>query len=136
MKKIALLLGFMFVFCSSSVVFAGDFDSLEGLSDTQKQKLTEIQLNYKQQNDSLENQIMDYNNKLQQVKNDKEKTPSQISLISSAYERNIETLKTRQEQLKQETDASYKTIMTEEQFKQYQAQQLKVDDAFDKFLQK
>ncbi|MCD7780076.1 MAG: hypothetical protein LUH05_05330 [Candidatus Gastranaerophilales bacterium] len=136
MKKIALLFGVILVFCAMDAAFADNFDSLEGLTAVQKQKLTQIQYNYKQQNDSLDNKIMDYNNKLQQLQNDKDKTSSQISLLSSAYERNLETLKAQQKQLKQETDASYKSVMTDEQFKQYQAQQINVDDSFNKFLQK
>ncbi len=136
MKKFVFLFGVMFAFTAFNAVIADGFDALEGLSANQKQELTEIQSNYKKQNDSLDNKIMEYNNKLDQIKNDKEKTPSQISLLSAAYERNLETLKAQQKQLKQETDASYKSIMTEDQFKQYQAQQIKVDDSFSKFLQK
>ncbi len=136
MKKIALMFGVILIFCSVNTAFADNFDSLEGLTEVQKQKLTQIQYNYKQQNDSLDNKIMDYNNKLKQLQNDKDKTSSQISLLSGAYERNLETLKAQQKQLKQETDASYKSVMTDEQFKQYQAQQINVDDSFNKFLQK
>ncbi len=57
-------------------------------------------------------------------------------LLSGAYERNLETLKAQQKQLKQETDALYKSVMTDEQFKQYNERQTNADDAFKKFLQK
>ncbi len=137
MKKKVLLAGVIFTFCCSiGIVFAEDFDALNGLTAAQKQKLTQIQYNYKQENNSLEMRIMDYNNKLQQLKNDKDKTESQVSLLAGAYERNLQTLKAQQNQLKQQTDALYKSVMTDEQYKQYNARQTNVDESFKNFLQK
>ena len=136
MKKTTLLLGIIAILASSASVFAEGFDSLENITPAQKQKLTQIQYNYKQENNSLEMRIMDYNNKIAQVKNDKDKTPEQVSLLTSAYERNLSTLKTQQKILEQKTDAMYKSVLTPEQYNQYKAQQLNVQDSFNNFLQK
>ena len=136
MKRTAILIGIATFFAFSGVVFAEGFDSLEGLTPAQMQKLTQIQYNFKQENNSLEMRIMDYNNKIAQVKNDKDKTPEQVSLLTSAYERNLSTLKTQQKILEQKTDAMYKSVLTPEQYNQYKAQQLNVQDSFNNFLQK
>ncbi len=136
MKKTTLFLGIIALLASSVSVFAEGFDSLENITSAQKQKLTQIQYNYKQENNSLEMRIMDYNNKIAQVKNDKDKTPEQVSLLTSAYERNLSTLKTQQKILEQKTDAMYKSVLTPEQYNQYKAQQLNVQDSFNNFLQK
>ena len=136
MKKTTLFLGIIALLASSVSVFAESFDSLENITSAQKQKLTQIQYNYKQENNSLEMRIMDYNNKIAQVKNDKDKTPEQVSLLTSAYERNLSTLKTQQKVLEQKTDAMYKSVLTPEQYNQYKAQQLNVQDSFNNFLQK
>lgn len=136
MKKTALLLGIVAILASSNVVFAEGFDALEGITPAQMQKLTQIQHNFKQENNSLEMRIMEYNNKIAQIKNDVDKTPEQISLLTGAYERNLSTLKTQQKILEQKTDALYKSVMTIEQYNQYKAQQINVQDAFKNFLQK
>ena len=136
MKKTTLFLGIIALLASSVSVFAEGFDSLENITSAQKQKLTQIQYNYKQENNSLEMRIMDYNNKIAQVKNDKDKTPEQVLLLTSAYERNLSTLKTQQKVLEQKTDAMYKSVLTPEQYNQYKAQQLNVQDSFNNFLQK
>ena len=80
--------------------------------------------------------IIEYNNKINQLKQDKDKTPEQIELLSGAYERNLETFKAQQKQLEQETDKLYKANMTEEQYLQYRALQMNVQDSFNDFLQK
>ena len=137
MKKTTLLLGIIAILASSSAtVFAEGFDSLENITPSQKQKLTQIQYNYKQENNSLEMRIMDYNNKIAQVKNDKDKTPEQVSLLTSAYERNLSTLKTQQKILEQKTDSMYKSVLTPNQYNQYRLQQINVQDSFNNFLQK
>lgn len=136
MKKTTLFLGIIALLASSVSVFAEGFDSLENITSAQKQKLTQIQYNYKQENNSLEMRIMDYNNKIAQVKNDPDKTPEQVTLLTSAYERNLSTLKTQQKILEQKTDAMYKSILTPEQYNQYKAQQINVQDSFNNFLQK
>ncbi|MCD7880054.1 MAG: hypothetical protein LUG16_09005 [Candidatus Gastranaerophilales bacterium] len=134
MKKTVLILSLICVFCSAA--YADIFDNLTNLTPSQKQQLTIAHNAYKQENNSIETRIMDYNNKLAQLKNDKEKSESQISLLSSAYQRNLETLKSKQAQLQKDTDAKYKSIMTLEQYNQYKAQEVNVQDSFNKFLQK
>ena len=136
MKRTAILIGIATFFAFSGVVFAEGFDSLEGLTPAQMQKLTQIQYNFKQENNSLEMRIMDYNNKIAQVKNDKDKTPEQVSLLTSAYERNLSTLKTQQKILEQKTDSMYKSVLTPNQYNQYRLQQINVQDSFSNFLQK
>ena len=136
MKKTTLLIGIVALLASSSLAFAEGFDSLENITPAQKQKLTQIQYNYKQENNSLEMRIMDYNNKINQVKNDPDKTPEQVSLLTSAYERNLATLKAQQKVLEQRTDSMYKSILTPEQYNQYKVQQINVQDSFNNFLQK
>ena len=136
MKKLILFSTVICLLCSANVVFAEDFDSLEGITAAQKQQLTQIQYNFKQENNSLETRIMEYNNKIEQVKNDKDKTTEQAALLTSAYERNLSTLKTQQKLLEQKTDNLYKSVLTDEQYNQYKAQQTNVQDSFNKFLQK
>lgn len=135
MKKTAFLLGLICAFAGSAA-FADVFDSLEGITPAQKQNLTRINFNYKQKNNDLEMRIIEYNNKINQLKQDKDKTPEQIELLSGAYERNLETFKAQQKQLEQETDKLYKANMTEEQYLQYRALQMNVQDSFNDFLQK
>lgn len=136
MKKLAIILGLIGLFFVSNMSFAEDFDALEGLTAVQKQKLSQIQYSYKQSNDSLEMRIMEYNNKIAKVKADVEKTPEQVALLTGAYERNLSTLKTQQQILKQQTEAQYKAVMTDEQYAQFKAQQINVQEAFKNFLQK
>jgi len=136
MKKFALFTLVICILGSVNIVFAGTFDSLQGLTDDQMQQLTKIQNTFKQENNSLEMRIMEYNNKMARIMNDKEKTPEQVSLLAGAYERNLSTLKTQQKLLEQQTDMLYKSVLTDEQYKQYKAQQINVDESFKKFLQK
>ncbi len=127
------------VFCSifaASSVFAADFDALENITPAQKHQLTQTQTIYKQKLNAIDDSLMNYNNKISQVKQDKEKTQEQSSLLISAYERNIETLKNQKKQIEAELDNKYKSIMTVEQYKQYRSQQIAVDNAFSNFLQK
>lgn len=136
MKKILMALCILTFFSAAGVAFADGFDSLEGLSPVQKQKLTQIQYNFRQENDSLNTRIMDYQDKINQIKKQTDKTPEQINLLTAAYERNLSTLKSQQEQLKKQTEDMYKSVMTLEQYKQYQAQQLQAENAFSDFLRK
>lgn len=135
MKKtvLSLILG---LFLVTSSVFAESFDKLEGLTAVQQQKLTQIQFNFKQKNKELESKLSAYQDKLNQIKADTTKTKEQINLLASSYERNISIFKAQQEALKKETEALYKSVMTPEQFLQYQAQQIQVNKAFSDFLQK
>ena len=134
MKKFLLALSIVGIIASTNVVMAESFDSLQNLTPIQKQKLSQIQFNYKSQIDELENRIMEYQNKLAKAKEDVTKSKEQKALITSAYERNIQTLKTQKSQLEDAMKASYKSVMTTEQYKQYSMQQIKVQDAFSEFV--
>lgn len=134
MKKFLLALSIVGIFVSCNTVIAESFDSLQNLTPVQKQKLSQIQFNYKSQIDALENRIMDYKNKLARAKADVTKSKEQLALITSAYERNIQTLETQKAQLEDAMKNSYRSVMTPEQFKQYSTQQIKVQDAFSEFV--
>lgn len=134
MKKFLLTLSIVGIIASTNIVMAESFDSLSNLTPVQKQKLSQIQFNYKSQIDALENRIMDYQNKLARAKADITKSKEQIALITSAYERNIQTLETQKAQLEDAMNNSYRSVMTPEQFRQYSTQQIKVQDAFSEFV--
>ena len=136
MKKLIITLSVLSLLTISGSAFAENFDSLQGLTAVQKQQLSQAQFKFKQENDALNNKIIDYQSKLAQLNRQTEKTPEQIALIKATYERNIETYKAQQEILKKQMDASYKKVMTQEQYQQYQAQQIQVQDAFANFLRK
>lgn len=136
MKKLIITLSVLSLLTISGSAFAENFDSLQGLTAVQKQQLSQAQFKFKQENDALNNKIIDYQSKLAQLNRQTEKTPEQIALIKATYERNIETFKAQQEILKKQMDASYKKVMTQEQYQQYQAQQIQVQDAFANFLRK
>ena len=134
MKKFLLALSIVGIIGSANIVMAESFDTLQNLTPVQKQKLSQIQFNYKTQIDELENRIMDYKNKLSRAKADITKSKEQLALITSAYERNIQTLETQKAQLEDAMKNSYRSVMTPEQFKQYITQQIKVQDAFSEFV--
>lgn len=136
MKKIIVLFGILFILSLSAPVFANDFSYLENLTPVQKEQLTRIYQSYKQENNSLDMQIMSYKNKMAQLENKSDKTIEQVNLLKSAYERNIAALTSRQNQLKTKTEDLYKGVMTPEQYKQHQAQQLQTENAFSDFLRK
>lgn len=135
MKKIisSLVLG---LFLLTNSAFAQSFDKLEGLTAVQQQKLSQIQFNFKQKNKEIESRLSVYQDKLNQLKADTTKSKEQVNLLTASYERNISVFKAQQEALKKETEALYKSVMTQEQFLQYQAQQIQVNKAFSDFLQK
>ncbi len=136
MKKTFILSVVCGLVLFSLPAIAGDFDALNNISPAQKNQLTQIQTIYKQQLNSIDDGLMNYNNKISQVKQDKDKTTEQSALLISAYERNIESLKNQKKQIEAEMDNKYKTVLTEEQYKQYQLQQTAVENAFSNFLQK
>lgn len=136
MKKVFIALSLFAFLISFGSAFADDFDALEGISAEQKQKLTNVQFQYKQEYDSNQTKIMDYENKLKQLKSDTSISPEQASLLISAYERNISVIAARQAQLTNEKNLKYKEVLTDEQYKQYQAQQIRVENAFSDFLRK
>ena len=124
------------VLASFNFAFAIDLEKISNLTPDQKVKIAEFQSNYVKQYNDNETKIMDYTNKVNQIKSDNEKSPEQISLLSSAYERNLTALKAQQQQLKNQSENFYKSVLTEEQYKQYQLQQFQVDNAFSEFLKK
>ncbi len=136
MKKVFIALSLFAFLISFGSAFADDFDALEGISAEQKQKLTNVQFQYKQEYDSNQTKIMDYENKLNQIKSDTSMNPEQASLLMSAYERNISVLNARQNELTNNKNQQYKEILTDEQYKQFQAQQIRVENAFSDFLRK
>ena len=137
MKKVAFLFALSGILLISNTSFAQDaFDRLENITPAQRQQISTVQNTFKIKNNELEMRISGYTDKIARLKADTDKTQDQISLLIGAYERNITTLKSQQEVLKKETDDKYKEILTEEQYKQYQALQINVQDSFNKFLQK
>lgn len=115
---------------------ADDFSSLSNLTNEQSAKLSKIYNSFKLQNDELENQIMVYYDKINRLKSLTDKTPEQISLMTATFENNINSLKEKQRLLKSSTDGLYKEVLTIQQYQQYQAQQLRTENAFADFLRK
>lgn len=135
MKKNLLILT-LCAFIAAGSAFAADINSLEGLTPAQKQKISQIQHQFKIQNDAIEQKIITYNSKISEVKNDVNKSTAEADILTSAYQKNIDTLKLEQKKLEESTDASYKTVLTEEQYKSLKEQQTNVEDAFQNFLKK
>lgn len=133
MKKSFIILSAIMILSSLSVS-AGEFDSLDGITPAQKQKLSQIHFNYKTENNALEQKIIQYNNQIYNLKNSAGKTQEEINTLTKAYERNITTLKEEQKQLEENTNILYKEVLTEEQFKQYELQKNQTENAFNKFL--
>lgn len=136
MKKLLTLFAIICVSCFSSTAFADVFSALENISPAQKERLNRVYQKYKFENNKLNTKIMEYNDKLLKLKSDIDKTPEDLAVLVGAYERNLAALKSQQEKLEQEADASYKEILTLEQYEQYKAQQSSVKDAFKNFLPK
>ena len=134
MKK--LFLSLLVAGLLSGAAFAEMFDNLTDLSPAQKDQLTRVYETFKIKNNELETKIMDYTNKLNQIKASTDKSAEQISLLTSAYERNLMVLNAQVKQLKENQDAAYKQILTDNQYKEYSAQQLQVENAFSDFLRK
>ena len=135
MKKILLVI-MVALFFNLNSVFAQDFDNLEGITPAQKQKLSQIHFRYKNEYNSIEQNIIEYNSKLAKLSQETDKSPSDIAMLKSAYERNLKTLKAQQEKLDIDVDELYKSVLTEEQYKQYKAQKAQTQEAFNNFLQK
>jgi hypothetical protein len=136
MKKTLIIFTILGICSIQSFVFANEFSSLSNLTPEQSAKLSKIHNMFKQQNDELENQIMIYTDKISKVKSLTDKTQSQITLMTSTFEKNIEALKAKQDLLKTSTDKLYKEVLTIQQYQQYQAQQLRTENAFSDFLRK
>ena len=133
MKKIFVLI---FMISLATPAFSQVFSYLDDLSAVQKQKLSQIYHSYKQENNSLEMRIMDYQTKLNKLETLQDRSAEQINLLKTAYERNIKTLAVQQELLKSKTERMYEAVMTPNQYKQHLAQQMQIDNAFSDFLRK
>lgn len=137
MKKVLLAILSSCIMLMAAPVYAADiFDALEGLTSEQRQEMSNIYNSYKIKNNELLMQILSYTDKIANLKLNSNKTQEQISLIAGVYEKNIATLKNQQALLAKETEALYKLILNDKQYKQYQALQLKAQDAFSNFLNK
>lgn len=134
-KKLFLLIIVLSAF-GSIPAFSQDFAYIENLSPVQKQQLSRVYQAYKQENNSLEMRIINYKDKLIQLQDVSDISVEQIELLRTSYERNIKVLTTEQERLKAQTEQRYKNIMSPEQYKQYLAQQMQVENAFNEFLRK
>ena len=88
MKRIFVLIFMIFL---ATPAFSQDFSYLDDLSAVQKQKLSQIYHSYKQENNSLEMRIMDYQTKLNKLETLQDRSAEQINLLKTAYERNIKT---------------------------------------------
>ena len=133
MKRIFVLIFMIFL---ATPAISQDFSYLDDLSAVQKQKLSQIYHSYKQENNSLEMRIMDYQTKLNKLETLQDRSAEQINLLKTAYERNIKTLAVQQELLKSKTERMYEAVMTPNQYKQHLAQQMQIENAFSDFLRK
>ncbi len=137
MKKSLIVLTALLLM-NSTVVWADDFSGIDGITADQRQKLSRIHFKYKTENNNLEQKIIEYNSMIINLKNSSgdNKSPSDIAKLTEAYQKNIDTLKEEQKKLEEETKSLYKAVFTEEQYKQYEAQKVKTENAFNNFLQK
>lgn len=136
MKKLLLSFVVASILSSGNISFASMFDYIDNLSENQQYKLTQIYYDYKQEKNAIENQIMDYSNKISFVTRDQDRTPEQAELIIGAYERNIEALRAQLTLLEKTTDELFKLNMSQEQFDQFLIHKENVQRAFSNFLQK
>lgn len=134
MKKSVISLTVLSILFAANIAMADGFDNLSNLTPVQKQKLNQIQFNYKQEYNSLETRIMDYQSKLAQVENATDKSAQEKALIKSTYERNIATLKAQQNAVKANAEKMYQTVMTPAQFQQYNLQGAQAEMQMSEFL--
>ena len=134
MKKTVISLTVLSILFAANIAMADSFDNLSNLTPVQKQKLNQIQFNYKQEYNSLETRIMDYQSKLAQVENATDKSAQEKALIKSTYERNIATLKAQQNAVKANAEKMYQTVMTPAQFQQYNLQGAQAEMQMSEFL--
>lgn len=135
MKKNFIVLSAILLFASNNV-FADSFDNLSNLTTAQKEQLTQIHDAYKQENNAIETKIMEFNSKIAKIQKETDKSASDISVLTSAYQRNVDSLKAKQQKLAKQLDEDYKAVLSEEQYRQYELQKGFVDTAFNNFLQK
>lgn len=138
MKKLLIIASILCIGSAGTSVYAQieNFENLTNLNPEQSAQLAKIQENYKQRYNEIETNIMNYTDKLNRVKQDTDKTPEQLSILKEAYERNIDMLKKQKQLLEETTEAQYKTILNQEQYKQLKSEQSAVESSFEKFLRK
>ena len=115
---------------------AADFSYLKDLTPVQKQKLERYGYSYQQNIHSLDMRIDNYRNKIKQINSQQNVPKQQADLLIFSYEKNIKTLVAQKDELKEKMDSQYKSILTEEQYKQYSAHPVLVQNAFSDFLRK
>lgn len=134
MKKSIISLTILSALFVANAALADGFDNLTNLTAAQKQKLNQIQFNYKQEYNALETKIMGYESQLKQVENDINKSAQEKALIKATYEKNIATLKAQQNIVKSNANKMYQTVMTPAQFQQYNMQETKAEIQMSEFL--
>lgn len=135
MKNIVYTL-LLFIFCMVTPAIAADFSYLKDLTPVQKQKLERYGYSYQQNIHSLDMRIDNYRNKIKQINSQQNVPKQQADLLIFSYEKNIKTLVAQKDELKEKMDSQYKSILTEEQYKQYSAHPVLVQNAFSDFLRK
>lgn len=128
-KNSILVCGISALFLIPAVCFAECSDLTCTITPAEQVRLNQIQYNYNQKNDVIEKRITEYTNKIDIVANDVNKTEAQKALLIGAYERNIETINAQKRQLEMETDALYKSVLGDEKYNIYKAQQKDIQDS-------
>ena len=135
MKNIVYTL-LLFIFCMVTPAIAADFSYLKDLTPVQKQKLERYGYSYQQNIHSLDMRIDNYRNKIKQINSQQNVPKQQADLLIFSYEKNIKTLVAQKDELKEKMDSQYKSILTEEQYKQYSAHPVLIQNSFSDFLRK
>ncbi len=136
MKNIVYKLLLLFIFCMVTPAIAADFSYLKDLTPVQKQKLERYGYSYQQNIHSLDMRIDNYRNKIKQINSQQNVPKQQADLLIFSYEKNIKTLVAQKDELKEKMDSQYKSILTEEQYKQYSAHPVLIQNSFSDFLRK
>ena len=136
MKNIVYTVFLSVVFCVVTPAVASDFSYLNNLTPVQKQKLERYDYSYQQNIHSLDMRIDNYRNKIKQINSQQDIPKQQADLLIFSYEKNIKTLVAQRDELKEKLDSQYKSIMTAEQYKQYSAHPVSIQNAYSDFLRK
>ena len=136
MKNIVYTVFLSVVFCVVAPAIASDFSYLNNITPVQKQKLERYDYSYQQNVHSLDMRIDNYRNKIKQINSQQNIPKQQADLLIFSYEKNIKTLVAQKDELKEKLDSQYKSIMTAEQYKQYSAHPVLIQNSFSDFLRK
>lgn len=128
MKKFLIICFLCFL---ANSVQAGSFDNITDITEEQKTRLNEIQLDYEKEFRSLEKKFENFSAKLDNIRTAQDKTKEQIDILSAAYERNLIVIRNMQEILSINTDNKYKEILTKKQYNQYRTEKNKIHDSLD-----